>query len=151
MSKRHQTVFSGWQEETWFSAERFEAGPLVILPFITATTRWRTPRASSSTTPATSSRQTNQSLKGWFPWIRFGNFFKSQPPPPPKPLPNKPFAQRTSFQVSTKIAVSSTSIHLVDFDASSVLLTSWNFWTSQDWSRLVTLSSSSDQPCDHHH
>ena len=56
----------------------------------------------------------------------------SKPSPPPKPWPNKPFPQRTSFQVSTKIAVSSTSIHLVDFDASSVLLTSWNFWTSPD-------------------
>ena len=28
MSKRHQIVFSGWREETWFSAERFEAGHL---------------------------------------------------------------------------------------------------------------------------
>ena len=46
---------------------------LIILSFITTTTRWRTPRASSSTTPATSFRQTNQSLKGWCLWIRFGN------------------------------------------------------------------------------
>ena len=36
------------------------------------------------------------------------------------------------FQVSTKIAASSTSIHLVDFDATSVILTSWNFWTCPD-------------------
>ena len=107
---------------------------MIILCFIAATTRWRTPRALSSTTPATLSRQTNRSLKGWFPWIRFGNL--CFPHHIKTITTTKVFAKQTScsttFQVSTKIAVSSTSIHLVDFDASSVLLTSWNFWTSQD-------------------
>ena len=45
----------------------------ILIILITATNRWRTPRAQSSTTPATSSRQINRSLKGWFQWIRFGN------------------------------------------------------------------------------
>lgn len=48
--------------------------------------------------------------------------------------PEKSLTQRLIpvDKVSTKIAVSSSSIHLVDFDASSIILTSWNFWTSPD-------------------
>ena len=126
---------------------------IIILCFITSTTRWRTPRAQSSTTPATLSRQTNRSLKGWFPWIRFGNL--CYPHHIKTITTTKAFAKQTffstSFQVSTKIAVSSTSIHLVDFDASSVLLTSWNFWTSPDQSILVALSRSSHQHFHYHH